>query len=304
VGVVSVETRPMPKEPPRPNPKSGFLGVMMDNAEGGVVIKEVQSNTAAKKCGLKEKDIVIAVDDKTVKDIPSMHAALGSHKPGDEVAIKIKRDGTEMVLKATLGRRPPDRGDMQNSMGSVLSERRTDFPMILQHDTVLKPNECGGPLVDLDGKVVGVNIARAGRPESYAIPSEVVQSMQLDLMGGKYPVPADFLINAASSLEEKLKIAEAFKARALASKTAAEKQIKEADDLIAKVKADIDAEKKKKELADAEKKKAEEKKKADEKKKTDDKKAQEKKSDEKKDDKKADEKKPEEKKPEKKDDKP
>ena len=47
--------------------------------------------------------------------------------------------------------------------------------MILQHDSVLKPSECGGPLVDLDGKVVGINIARAGRTETYAIPSEVVQ---------------------------------------------------------------------------------------------------------------------------------
>jgi serine protease Do len=298
VGVISVETRTMPKEPPRPNPKSGYLGVMMDNADGGgVVIKEVQSNTAASKCGLKANDIVLMVEDKPVKDIPSMHAALGSHKAGDEVAIKIKREGKDMTLKATLGRRPPDRGDMQNNMGSTLSERRTNFPTILQHDTVLKPNECGGPLVDLDGKVVGVNIARAGRTESYAIPSEVVQSQLFDLMAGKNAPPANFLTSFASTPEERLKIAEAMKARALAAKTVIEKQVKEADDAIAKAKAEIDAEKKKKEMAEAEKKKAEEKK-AEEKKKADEKKAQEKKPDDKKDEKKPDDKKPDDKKPE------
>jgi serine protease Do len=46
--------------------------------------------------------------------------------------------------------------------------------VILQHDTVLKPEECGGPIVNLDGKAIGINIARAGRVESYAIPSEAV----------------------------------------------------------------------------------------------------------------------------------
>jgi S1-C subfamily serine protease len=52
-----------------------------------------------------------------------------------------------------------------------LSENRKDFPNALQHDLTLRPNECGGPLIDLDGKLVGVNIARGGRVKSYAIPT-------------------------------------------------------------------------------------------------------------------------------------
>ena len=74
-------------------------------------------------------------------------------------------------------------------MGSVLSNRRGGFPKILQHDTVIKPADCGGPLVDLDGKVVGINIARAGRSESYAIPSEAVRELLLPLMSGMLPPP-------------------------------------------------------------------------------------------------------------------
>ncbi len=50
---------------------------------------------------------------------------------------------------------------------------------------MLKPQECGGPVIDLDGKAVGVNIARAGRVESYAIPSEVLKPLLHDLMSGK-----------------------------------------------------------------------------------------------------------------------
>src|SRR5439155_21464335 len=82
-------------------------------------------------------------------------------------------------------------GNPQERMGSDLSNRRGGFPFILQHDTVLKPKDCGGPLVDLDGKVVGINIARAGRTESYAIPSEKVQALLEDLNSGKLAPPKE-----------------------------------------------------------------------------------------------------------------
>src|SRR5205823_9776883 len=95
--------------------------------------------------------------------------------------------GEEQELKATLGARPADlsRGDFQNRLGNELSDRRGGFPAILQHDTVLKPAECGGPLVDLDGKAVGINIARAGRVETYALPSENVLAVLDELKSGK-----------------------------------------------------------------------------------------------------------------------
>jgi serine protease Do len=76
-------------------------------------------------------------------------------------------------------------GNSEEFMGSFLSNRRSGFPFILQHDTVLKQTDCGGPLVDLDGKVVGINIARAGRVESYAIPAQAVRELLPDLLSGK-----------------------------------------------------------------------------------------------------------------------
>ena len=39
----------------------------------------------------------------------------------------------------------------------------------MQHDSPLMPEQCGGPLVNLRGEVVGLNIARAGRTASYAL---------------------------------------------------------------------------------------------------------------------------------------
>ena len=45
---------------------------------------------------------------------------------------------------------------------------------MIQHDTVLDPGECGGPIIDTSGRAIGINIARAGRVVSYALPSSLV----------------------------------------------------------------------------------------------------------------------------------
>jgi serine protease Do len=40
----------------------------------------------------------------------------------------------------------------------------------------------GGPLLDLDGRCIGMNIARANRAESYAIPAEELKELAERLM--------------------------------------------------------------------------------------------------------------------------
>ena len=57
------------------------------------------------------------------------------------------------------------------------SQRRDGFPKVVQHDSVLQPTLCGGPVIDISGKVVGINIARADRIATYAVPSEAVQAV-------------------------------------------------------------------------------------------------------------------------------
>ena len=98
----------------------------------------------------------------------------------------------EEEVRVTLSKRPQALlGNPQERMGSSLSNRRGGFPTILQHDTVVRPVDCGGPLVDLDGKVIGVNICRAGRTESYAVPVEAVQKLLPELMSGRLAPAAD-----------------------------------------------------------------------------------------------------------------
>jgi serine protease Do len=191
IGIISVATRklkPGDQPPKTANSKSGYLGIYLEEAEGGAKVKSVAPNSPASKAGIKIDDVVTHVNKKAVVDTESLINAVGRHKPGTEITLKITRGKERVEIKAKLAPRPfAMLGNPQERMGSLLSNRRGGFPFILQHDTVLRPIDCGGPLVDLDGHVVGINIARAGRTETYAIPAENVREVLADLMAGNLP---------------------------------------------------------------------------------------------------------------------
>ncbi len=262
IGVVSVAARNMPPGPKVPLPTNvtnrGYLGIQMEETEsGGAKIVVVTLKSPAEKAGLKAGDVIIAVDGTEITDPATLSATVGRRKEGETITVRFRRDGKEEEVKATLGKRPQgfpaDRGDLQNSMGTERSERRTGFPVTLQHDTVLKAPECGGPLVDLEGRVIGINIARGGRTDTYAIPAESILPLLPDLMAGKSSVTPKALL----SLTERIKAAEEALKAAEAEKTASEKRLADAKAALEKLLA--------------EKKKEDERKKEEEKKKDEDK---------------------------------
>jgi serine protease Do len=195
VGVVSVAARavrPRDLPPSEPPANAGFLGVALEEADGGARIVNIVPDSAAEKAGLVQNDVVTLIADMQIIDSETMVNTIQQHKPGDVVSIHVRRGEQEMNVNATLGKRPPPdpevvRRDSQNQMGSELSNRRGGFPQVLQTDMVLRPTECGGPVVDLDGKAVGIAIARAGRTESYALPSDAVQGLIADMKMGRLP---------------------------------------------------------------------------------------------------------------------
>jgi serine protease Do len=172
----------------------GFLGIMLDKPkdQDGVLVTSVEPGSAAARARMRVNDIIIRVEDRTVADPTDLKTALEDYKPGDNVVLTILRGENELELKVKLGSRSDiDRGEFQNKMGSTLSNRRTGFPAVIQHDMVLKPTDCGGPLVDLDGNILGINIARAGRVETWALPGDVIKPLIKPLKDGKFPPPTN-----------------------------------------------------------------------------------------------------------------
>lgn len=185
VGVISVAARVVPRTDER-----AVLGVVLEDDTDRPVIDSVREDSAADRAGLQPNDVILKVDDVLLTSRSSLIGEISRHKPGDVVMIRIRRDRREKTVRATLRHLPPlteDPNDVwnkthlrsrwaeMNSLGSRLSERRSNFPRAVQHDTVLRPEDCGGVVVNLDGEAVGLNIARAGRTESYYLPAAEVR---------------------------------------------------------------------------------------------------------------------------------
>lgn len=187
IGVVSVGPRKIPH-------RRGILGIEIGDLpedEGpGAMVTQVFDDTGAARGGVLVNDIIVRINTHSIKNRVDLQSTVGKYSPGDEIEIEVRRGERKVILKATLTGRVREimresRSDYQNSLGGKLSQRRFGFPVALQHDTVLAPEECGGPLVNLDGEVIGFNIARAGRTESYAIPTREVLPLMYRLMSGK-----------------------------------------------------------------------------------------------------------------------
>jgi len=212
VGVVSVATRkPSAREMTMmaPSDKAGFMGITFKIDATDPVVEVVVPDGPAHTAGVKSGDVILRVQGKKTSDPDRVIETVYGYKPGETITLRIKRDDVEKTLRVRLGRRPGnlfDRSDAMNVMGSSLSARRGGFPTILQHDLVIKPADCGGPLVGLDGKAVGINIARAGRTESYAIPSEEVQKLLGDLKSGKLAPDAPVNDEKIYELEQEIKV--------------------------------------------------------------------------------------------------
>ncbi len=144
-------------------------------------IAQIMEGLGAEAAGLKPGDVVLKVNDSPVKERQELVKKLRTFREGQSVKLRVQRGEEEfdatikmMAPKPERGGRGFDRAARMNQMGSVTSQRAEGFDLAIQHDTVLQNWQCGGPLMNLDGKAVGLNIARAGRVASYALPSSVV----------------------------------------------------------------------------------------------------------------------------------
>jgi len=72
-----------------------FLGIVPDDESDaeGVQIGEVIENSTAEEMGLKEGDIVIAINDKPVKNFEELREVIKNINPGEEVKVKYLREG-------------------------------------------------------------------------------------------------------------------------------------------------------------------------------------------------------------------
>jgi 2-alkenal reductase len=66
----------------------------------------------AAKAGLKDGDIITAVDGQNIDESHPLDLVLLAHKPGDQITLTVDRNGKSVTLTATLGERPAATGTL------------------------------------------------------------------------------------------------------------------------------------------------------------------------------------------------
>ncbi len=181
-GVISVAARKLESS------KRGFLGVVMGPVSNGVGvgIKEVLDGGAAERGELKAGDVLLSVNDVTLRGAQHLAETISSFPPNSRITLRMQRGNTVKSVSVLLTPQFVtsekdvllDRYDRSNGF---VSTHHTGFPEVLEHDTDLYPNHCGGPLYNISGDAIGLNIARAARITSYAIPASAVTRIYREL---------------------------------------------------------------------------------------------------------------------------
>ncbi|HEU5364826.1 MAG TPA: PDZ domain-containing protein [Hanamia sp.] len=83
-----------------------FLGVLTAKTDKGAIIKNVIDESAAKKAGLKNDDIITKFGDKIITSPDDLRNAVQSYKPGDKVTVNYLRDGRNKSVTLELGKNP------------------------------------------------------------------------------------------------------------------------------------------------------------------------------------------------------
>jgi S1-C subfamily serine protease len=74
-----------------------------DGARDGALVLNVEPGSPAATAGIREEDIVIAVDDQAVGSSEELVVAVDSHDPGETVTVELVRGGSSTKVQAILG---------------------------------------------------------------------------------------------------------------------------------------------------------------------------------------------------------
>lgn len=178
LGIISASRRPIERE-------GGAMGVVMGPyLDGGVGIVKVLPKSGAAAAGLRVGDVVTKVNDERILNTESLRDEVRLHDPGEIVHLQVRRGDATVKIDVKLGDRVTtfDAMDRNMQMSPGTTRARSGFEAVIEHDTPLKDSQMGGPLVGLDGRVVGLNVARFDRAQTFAIPADLAARIAQQLI--------------------------------------------------------------------------------------------------------------------------
>jgi len=172
-------------------PLLGNLTLAVEMKEGGVTLTstalDLDPHDFAKLFlgSLLEGDVITHVDGEATPDLAAYNKQTKKDglNVGDFVQFTVLRDCATSQVAV-----PADSNEsVTDHSYADVSLRLAGFPAVFIHDTIVGRRQCGGPVVDLEGQVVGVNIARFHRCSTFAIPQQRISHLVRVLLNKSHP---------------------------------------------------------------------------------------------------------------------
>jgi Do/DeqQ family serine protease len=86
----------------------------------GAYVSGFADNSSAKEAGIKEGDVIVKINEATIRTSSALIENIGRHRPGDKLTIVVNRNGKELSYPVILKNR-------EGNTGNVKPEERNSF---------------------------------------------------------------------------------------------------------------------------------------------------------------------------------
>jgi serine protease Do len=129
----------------------------------------------AASAGVRPYDILYSLNGRRIVVEADVLEAVNHRRAGDVVPVRLERAGKMMDMQLPLA--PETLCDT--------NYRADGFPTVIECAVPFYSSECGGPIVDLTGRAIGITIARPGAHGGMVIPGDCVLKLLPDLQSGR-----------------------------------------------------------------------------------------------------------------------
>lgn len=155
------------------------LGALVQEESGKLTVSALAPGFPAEKA-LKVGDQIIGINGKKVSDGVQYFTEMKKVIIGDRLKLDIIRQETSMTVEIAF----PERSThyYASAYQGGRSFRSDGFKKVFAQDAAVRSDECGGPVYDIDGNFVGINIARHSRTATIILPLGQIRKSIMNVM--------------------------------------------------------------------------------------------------------------------------
>ena len=157
------------------------LGLMCISPDTNTVKILGFSVSIVERYGLAVDDIIDSLNGVAVTSAKQLANYMKGRKAGDAAVYWVTRGDQKVQINSIFQKLPKVMNKhVADNFDGGMSLRNEGFNDVFVHDSRVRPEECGGPVFDLNGRFCGINIARISRTSTLALPPALIYQFLAD----------------------------------------------------------------------------------------------------------------------------